>query len=235
MISLCITTFNRTELLFDSFRNVINDERIKEIVIVDDASPDNIYQTVAWFCKDLDKVKLYRNDSNLDCYRNKRQAVKKASYDWVILFDSDNVLTPQYIDSIHKETWQIDTILQPQAARPHFDFSRWAGQVFDRNNVSQFAVGDTFLTMLNAMNYFVNRDEYLRIWDKNVDPVTSDSLFQNANWLQAGNKIKVVDGMEYIHRVNDHKGEEQSHYSKNHRRTPQGFHDNQVQRLRQMR
>lgn len=235
MISLCITTFNRTELLFDSFRNVINDDRISEIVIVDDKSDDKIYQTVAWFCKDIDKVKLYRNDTNLDCYRNKRQAVKKASNEWVILFDSDNILTTQYVDCLKNETWTPDTILQPQAARPHFDFTKYAGLTVDRTNVSAYMEDATFQTMLNAMNYFVNRDEYLRVWDKNVDPVTSDSFFQNYNWLAAGNHIKVVPGMEYTHRVNDHKNEEISHYAKNHRRTPQGFHDDILTRLKQMR
>jgi hypothetical protein len=84
--------------------------------------------------------------------------------------------------------------------------------------------------MLNAMNYFVHRDEYLRVWDGSIDPVTSDSLFQNYNWLKAGNEISVLPELEYEHRV--HSG---SHYQNNVRRTPRGFHESIIQKLKELR
>lgn len=57
------------------------------------------------------------------------------------------------------------------------------------------------------MNYFVHRDEYCRVWDGSIEPWTADTIFQNYNWLKAGNKIHVVKGMQYEHLV--HPG---SHY-----------------------
>ena len=80
------------------------------------------------------------------------------------------------------------------------------------------------------MNYFVNRDEYLRVWDGSIDPVTSDSLYQNYNWLNGGNSIYVVPNLTYEHRV--HSG---SHYQNNVRRTPQGFHDSIIEKLKNMK
>jgi glycosyltransferase involved in cell wall biosynthesis len=235
MISLCITTYNRTDLLYESFRQVLNDDRISEIVIVDDHSEESIWQTIFWQYNGVPKVKLYRNEKNLDCYRNKREAVSKASNEWVIVWDSDNVMTKEYIDKIYEQkegpyTWSEDTIYNPSFAKPHFDFRRFQLETYDMGTVQFYIQYPEFQTMLNAMNYFVNRDEYLRVWDGSVDPVTSDSIYQNYNWLKAGNSIYVVPGLEYEHRV--HSG---SHYQNNVRRTPRGFHEEIVNKLKELR
>jgi glycosyltransferase involved in cell wall biosynthesis len=230
MISLCITTYNRTDLLYESFRQVLNDDRISEIVIVDDHSDESIWQTIFWQYNGVPKVKLYRNEKNLDCYRNKREAVSKASNEWVIVWDSDNVMTKEYVDAVYKEKWLNTLILQPAFAKPNFDFYPFAGNYYSKENASSWDLSGTFQTMLNAMNYFVNRDEYLRVWDGSIDPVTSDSIYQNYNWLKAGNSIYVVPGLEYEHRV--HQG---SHYQNNVRRTPRGFHEEIVNKLKELR
>lgn len=231
-ISLCITTYNRTDLLYESFRQVLNDERVTEIVIVDDHSSEEIYQSIVWQFNGIDKVKIFRNENNLDCYRNKREAISKATNEWVIPFDSDNILTRSYIDRI-ENLWVAGlnprTVYQPCRALPHFSFITYEGLLINKSNVKRHMVDTTFQTMLNAMNYFVNRDEYLKVWDGSVDPVTSDSIFQNYNWLKAGNTIYVVPGLEYEHRV--HNG---SHYQNNVRRTPRGFHDFVVESIKRL-
>lgn len=233
MVTLCIPTYNRTDLLFECFKDVLNDERISEIVIVDDHSEMECFNTVAEYCSHIPKVKLYRNEKNLDCYRNKREAVSKATNEWVILFDSDNIITKKYVDVIyhHKTQWPWDKqmILQPSFAMPHFNFESLVG-VYSSGNISNWMHLDPFKTMLNAMNYFVNRDEYLRVWDSSVDPVTSDSLYQNYRWIAAGNCIQVCSHLRYEHRV--HSG---SHYQNNHRRTPRGFHESIIQKLKEMK
>lgn len=236
MISLCITTYNRTDLLYESFRQVLNDDRISEIVIVDDCSTEDVWQTIFWQYNEVPKIKLFRNEKNLDCYRNKREAVSKASNEWVIIWDSDNVMTKEYLDCLlHRshvvlECFRHDIIAQPCFAKPNFDFSKYAGQIISHKEVAGLMQDGTFQTMLNAMNYFVNRDEYLRVWDGSIDPVTSDSIYQNYNWLKAGNSIYVVPGLEYEHRV--HSG---SHYQNNVRRTPRGFHEEIVNKLKNLR
>lgn len=236
MISLCITTYNRTDLLYESFRQVLNDDRISEIVIVDDCSTEDVWQTIFWQYNEVPKIKLFRNEKNLDCYRNKREAVSKATNEWVIIWDSDNVMTTRFVDLIwcqHKVfggDWIKSRVYAPSYASPHFNFSKWSGGNFSVSNMKTAIQDATFLTMLNAMNYFVNRDEYLRVWDGSIDPVTSDSIYQNYNWLKAGNSIYVVPGLEYEHRV--HSG---SHYQNNVRRTPRGFHEEIVNKLKNLR
>jgi glycosyltransferase involved in cell wall biosynthesis len=231
MISVCFTTYNRTDLLYQAVEPFINDERVKEIVISDDASNENIYAEIKAKYLTTSKVKIFRNESNIDCYYNKRQAVKHATSEWVALLDSDNTFDSSFIDVIFSQKpWKHSFAYAPEFARPHFNFTDLRGVAISRNNVSSCLPVGSCETMLNAMNYFVNRDEYLRVWDKSADPVTSDSLFQNYNWLKAGNSIYVTPGLVYYHLV--HGG---SHYQNNHRRTPSGFHESIVNKLKEMK
>jgi len=230
-MTAAFTNYNRTDLLFEAIAPFLADERITEIVISDDQSSDDVYQTVLWKYNGVDKVKIYRNETNLDCYKNKRQAVSLATNEWVLLLDSDNIFSPEFIETIFSQqpfnkTWAY----APEWARPHFNFRAIAGTGISKNNVASILPNGSCSTMLNAMNYLVNRDEFLRVWDGSVDPVTSDSLFQNYNWLKGGNTIYVVPELQYDHRVHDG-----SHYQKNVRRTPSGFHDSIIEKLKNMK
>jgi len=233
MISACFTNYNRTDLLFEAIEPFLTDDRISEIVISDDCSSPEIYQTIVWKYNGIDKVKIFRNEVNLDCYRNKRQAVKHASYEWVLLLDSDNIFSKQFIDAIFSQReWHKEWAYTPEFAKPHFDFRLLSGTGLSKNNIASYLPNGNCETMLNAMNYFVNRDEFLRVWgiSGNEDPVTSDSLFQNYNWLKGGNTIYITPGLQYEHRV--HNG---SHYQQNVRRTPNGFHEDILNKLKAMR
>lgn len=232
MISLCITTYNRTDLLMESFAQVLDDKRISEIVIVDDCSNADVWGNIcAQIGKLIEKyphIKLHRNDTNIGCYHNKKRAVGLASNEWVIIFDSDNVITPEYLDALPKGVSKF-IAYQPTFAKPHFDFTKYEDAYVDRSTVHFFAGHSTFTTSLNAMNYFVNRDEYLRVWEERPEPWTADSLLQNYNWLKAGNIIYFCPGLEYEHRVHDG-----SHYKEHHRKTG-NLYNELVQKLKEMR
>jgi glycosyltransferase involved in cell wall biosynthesis len=209
----------------------LNDERISEIIISDDCSAMDVYQTIIWKYNGIDKVKISRNEQNLDCYRNKKRAIELASNEWVIIFDSDNILTKKFVDTIFSQhEWNRTWAYTPDFAKPHFDFRALDGVALSHNNIASYLPNGNCGTMLNAMNYFVNRNEYLRVWNGNIDPVTSDSIFQNYNWLKAGNSIYITPGLEYEHRV--HSG---SHYQQNQKRTPRGFHEDIIEKLKSMK
>lgn len=220
MISICITTWNRDSMTFDAFRQVLNDDRISEIVIVDDHSDERIYNNLVFMCNGLEKVKIFRNEQNKGCYWNKHTAVSLATNEWVILFDSDNVLSTKYLDAI-PETLSQRTIYQPEFARPHFDFTKYSGHYFDRTIAKNYTPQETFTTMLNAMNFFINREEFLKVFDTNkTEPWTADSIYFNYLWLKAGNSIYVTPGMQYEHLV--HNG---SHYKNNVHKTGNFFNE----------
>jgi glycosyltransferase involved in cell wall biosynthesis len=232
-ISLCLTNYNRTTLLYEAFNQVINDRRISEIIISDDCSNPEVWQSLQWQYNGIDKVKLHRNEKNLDCYFNKRKAIELANNEWVIIFDSDNIIDRKYLDRI-ENLWSsglnVTTAYAPDFAKPHFSFKQISGTLINKQNVSSLVTFGNTATMLNAMNYFVNREQYLKVFDHYTDPVTSDSIYQNYRWLDAGNSIYVVPDLEYQHRV--HEG---SHYQNNVKRTPRGFHEEIINRLKAMR
>ncbi len=235
-ISICLTNFNREQLLYESIEQVIDDERISEIVISDDCSEYGLYCRVVDHYKAYPKVKIYRQIANVDCHRNKFNAVHEATNEWVILFDSDNILTKDYIDAIERQQiFKDDVIYQPSFAKPHFDFTAFEGLLITGDNVASHMMKHQFQTMLNANNNFFNRERWLKYFDTTIDPVTSDSIYQNYLWLKSGGQIYVVPGLQYEHRVNKHSTEEGSHYMKNHRRTKPGFHESIVNKLKAMR
>jgi glycosyltransferase involved in cell wall biosynthesis len=229
-ISICIPTHERYELLLESFDKVVKDDRVGEIVIVDDFSSEENYNDVRNAVKWMPKVKLYRNDKNLDCYRNKHEAISKATNEYCIILDSDNVIDKAFIDKIYQQEWEPETILAPDWAMPTFDYTEFSGLTVTRQNVADYMKKKFFTTCLNCMNYFVNRDKYMEVWDGSVDPVTADSIFQNYNWLKSGYKIKIVEGLRYFHRI--HNG---SHYQNNNQRTEKGFYEKIEQNLMELK
>jgi len=204
-ISLCITTYNRLEFTIESFKNVLQDDRVSEIVIVDDASDLEIFKKLKTFCDGIPKVKLYRNLTTQGCYQNKMIAISHSSNDFCVIFDSDNGIDSSYIDELYKiPEWDAHTVYHPDFAMPHFDFSHFGGKTITKENVKDFLGQFKMEVLVNAMNYFVNRDEYLKVFDRtHTEPLAADSIIQNYNWLNAGNKIYVVPNMRYTHNVHD--------------------------------
>lgn len=229
-ISISIPTYERTDLLFASFAQVIDEVYVDEIIIVDDCSSEQVWEEIKERAKTMPKVKVFKNSFNLDCYFNKRRAVELAKNEWVILLDSDNVIDQNYLYQIFKnKQWGETIIYTPDFASPTFDFRHFSGLLITKENVSSWIEEPMFETMLNACNYFVNKEQYLKGFDSSIDPVTSDSIYFCYKWLEAGNRIQVVEGLKYFHRV--HSG---SHYQRNVARTPNGFHESILNKLRHL-
>jgi len=227
-ISVAFTTYQRTDLLFKAVEPFLSDERVREIVIVDDCSSEEIRQTIAWKYLGTDKVEFLVNEVNLDCYRNKKRAIENCTSDWVLILDSDNEFSREFIDVIFSQRpWNPSWAYAPEFAEPHFNFKHLSGVAISRNNAGAYL--DKCSTMLNAMNYFVRREAFLSCWDGSIDPVTSDSLFHNYNFLKAGGSVYVTPGLRYTHRIHDG-----SHYRQNVSRTPKGFHEDTLNKLRNL-
>lgn len=231
-LSLCITNYNRDKMLLESFAQVLDDDRVSEIVIVDDVSNESYFDKVKRHCSNP-KIKLFRNDQNLGCYRNKREAISKATNEFVIIFDSDNIMSLDYIDKVFSVKWDNKTILAPEKAGP-FDYRRFANNTITRRNVSKFIDKPFFDSCMNTMNYFVNKSEYLRIWDGRIEPWTADTIYHNWRWLEHGNNIHILSGLQYFHRTEYRGSEDTSHY-KQHVRKTKGLLQITMEKLRKMK
>ena len=234
-IGLAIPSYNRHQMTVNSFMNVYHDERVDKVTIVDDASTDGSYERLSELCKDLSKVRIVRNQTNLDCYANKLSSLVHSDKEWNILLDSDNEINLDYLNKIYGiDNWEENTAYLPSWAQPHFNYTKYEGLTITRNNAGQYAHDPTFTTMLNTANYFVNKNFYSRCWDATIDPHTADSIYMNLQYLKNGGKLYVVPGLHYQHRVDNHKGEQGGHYNMNLHKTPPGFHDGIINELKSM-
>lgn len=230
-IGITITSWNRYQQTIDSFANVSDDDRVEEITITDDASTDHSFDKLHYYFRNSPKVNLFRNEVNLDCYGCKHTTVENSSSQFLILLDSDNIIGKDYLDALYQiHEWNVQTIYQPCFAKPYFDFRKWNGLTLTKENVAEFADTD-LMTALNANNFFINRNEYLRVWDGSVNPMSSDSIYFCYCWLAAGNKIYITPNLQYEHFI-DPAGK--GHYQ-THSHLTVGFHEHLMKRLRELK
>lgn len=222
-LSLCITTYNRFDLLKESYAQVIDDPRISEIIIVDDCSTEpGIKEKVNSLAGG--KVKVFHQVENRGMSRNKADAIGYASNPWAIIFDSDNIIGKDYLDAFYNflDQWEEpyashsirnNFIFCPDFAKPKFDYRdfKWGnGGIGIRSGIygareSAFEIkNDSFNCLLNTCNYIVNRDFYLKTYQYNPKHIASDTVWHNYNHLKAGGLLVVVPDMQYEHRT--HKG-----------------------------
>lgn len=207
-ISLCLTTFNRFEFTVESFAQVINDGRISEIVIVDDCSTDDSYGKLQQYFTYHPKVKLFRNEKNLGVYYNKKRAIELAGNEWAILFDSDNIIYPHYIDKLYElDDWLPHICYCPDMAQIALDYRHFGGQLITRYNAGNYIDQRNGGSLFNTMNAFYNCKFYQDVFKYDIEPVAADSIQQNLNYLLNDGAMYIVEGLNYFHRI--HPG---SHY-----------------------
>lgn len=230
-ISICVTSFNRDLLTIQSFEKVLNDRRVNDVQILDDASDIGFYKSLQYKVDRINselsstKVFLHRNENNLDCYRNKRKVLEYAQKDWVLLLDSDNAVDHSYFDALgdfekimYGNEWNKKIIYAPTFARPAFDYTELNHVILLKDNAKSVSeCFPCFSAAINTANYFFNRHEFSRIWDKydtGIDPHTADTMYVNLNWIKEGNAIQFVSDMHYNHLIHDG-----SHYKNNVKKT----------------
>lgn len=215
-ISLAITNYNREELLIESFVNVLNDGRIKEIVISDDHSDSFLYERLCAYFSKRGEVKMFRNDENVNMSLNKKLAIERCQPGFVLILDSDNIVYPDYLTALYKlSTLDDNTIYLPCFAEPNFDFRVYSGLIISKDNVAKRMDEAMFRVMLNCCNYVVNRDSYIRRYQHNPNILGADTIHFAYNWLKDGGLMYVVPEMQYYHRVeHNHENEPKSGFLK---------------------
>ncbi len=205
--SLAITNWNRDEMLMESFAQVLNDERITEIVILDDHSDNEIYESVKSKLEPLKpKVKLFRNPINIGMALAKRKAISLCENDWVIIFDSDNRLNIDYVDSVAKLPLSKNVIYMPEWAMPTFDYRQYRGIIFDRDNIKEFLNRPMFSALLNTCNYVVHKETYLYNYEHNKEVHQTDTIWHLYSHMRRDGQFFVVLGMNYMHRTHSGSG-----------------------------
>lgn len=230
-INIVIPTWQRFSMTVDSFAQVVDDSRVAGIYITDDFSLDGSYETLKNYFRDNKKVHIFRNEKNLNCYFAKHSAMSNAPEGFCVLLDSDNSIDTDYIDALFAiPEWDINTVYQPQFSRPHFDFRKFAGVTLTKENVNDY-MHTNLETAMNAMNFFIDRNEYLKVFDSSIEAGSSDSIYFNYCWLKNNNKFHITKDLEYNHYISpNNDGHYQTHYH-----LYKKFHKEVIQKIKELK
>ena len=212
MISIAVTNFNRSKSVIDAFRQVVDNNAVDDIVIVDDCSDHDAYIKLWNLVNTLenDKVKLFRNKTNLGPFKNKYTAVEKCINDWVILLDSDNIIDNNYIRTINKldkeegVLYVSETLYRENKKGVGWCYKDFNKVSIDKQNVNEYIDMDYFEAFLNTGNHFFNKESYMQVIKENKRNVRlsiNDAIYFSYLWLLSGNKMEVVPDLYYIHQA----------------------------------
>jgi len=211
-ISVAIPFYNNSRFMKETLEYIVTDPRITEIVITDDKSSIEEIKNLEEMIKDYSQIKLFKNNKNLGVFFNKLEAVNKCTNDWMILCDSDNIIGKEYVDAIYlQKEWDRTFVYAPNWAitfpgnpSTMLNYKWLDNQVIDYKRALQLKSDNRFLCFINTCNFFCNK-KLLKFMDRKsfYRPEMSciDSFYINKCWLKGKNKIKVVKGMQYKHRL----------------------------------
>lgn len=126
LVSVCITTYNRAELILDTLDSVYSqNHRPIEVIICDDASNDDTADVLSnWkinFQSDVFTIHILRNKFNMGAPYSRNRAIQESRGSFIQFLDSDDLLHPQKI-SIQVKALMRNPVAQC-AWNPHARFS----------------------------------------------------------------------------------------------------------------
>lgn len=208
-ISIAIPHYNRAALIHRPLWNIVNDERVEEIVIVDDGSSQEEFELLQNNVARYDQrkvVALYRREKNKGTQFTKMECVEKTMGPWLILLDSDNTLFRGYLEAVTSlPVLEEQTIYCPEKALPYFRFSKFLNLKMDFELVYQLTQSGVLKrsSFLNDGNYFFNKEAYrahfLKLNQMKSD--VADVMVANYYWLSHKKTLAVLKGASYLHRI----------------------------------
>ena len=137
IVSVCIPTFNRKELLAIAIDSVLQQTHQDfELIICDDGSTDGTSETMAQLTDR--RIHYIRHPQNIGKSNNMISGFKAATGQYFIKFDDDDRLTPSFLE---KTSQLLDK-------NPQIDFVGTDHWVIDSNNVRNES-----LTQLNSQKW----------------------------------------------------------------------------------
>lgn len=100
-VSVCIPTFNQAAYLEQAIRSCVT-QTLKpfEIIVYDDHSTDETPTILAELVRQIDCLKVFRQEKNVGISHNVDACLRAAGGDYVVRLDSDDLLAPMYIEKL---------------------------------------------------------------------------------------------------------------------------------------
>lgn len=100
LISIIIPAYNAVNYIQETIESCLNQtyNRI-EIIVQDDRSNDGTWELLNQLYKNNSKIRLFRNEKNLGIGDNWNAAYDKAQGDYVIIFNADDLIEPDLVET----------------------------------------------------------------------------------------------------------------------------------------
>ena len=100
-LSILIPTYNRQERLKKTFPEIISNKSDDiEFVVVDNDSIDNTEKYIKQFIKLDERIKYFKNYTNIGPNRTIYRALLESSSEWVVIIPDDDYIPPSFIDEL---------------------------------------------------------------------------------------------------------------------------------------
>ena len=106
-ITVIIPSYNRAHLLPRTVPTYFQ-EGVKEIILVDDCSPDNTREVVAELQKKYPNLRYVRQPRNMRQPAAKNAGIRECKTEWIYFGDDDSILAPHTIEYLYETAQQHD-------------------------------------------------------------------------------------------------------------------------------
>jgi glycosyltransferase involved in cell wall biosynthesis len=111
-VAVVMCTYNGSKFLDEQIDSILNqDYKTIELIIVDDNSADDTWQKLQGWQQKTDRIKIYRNESNLGYNKNFERAILLASADFIAISDQDDIWLPQKVSKLLSAFKDNETVL----------------------------------------------------------------------------------------------------------------------------
>lgn len=94
-ISIITACYNASEYIYAAYNSISEQSGVDwEWLVVDDASNDASYDVLRSLAQKDDRLKLWRNKTNLGAARSRSRALNEASGDFIAFLDADDIWEP---------------------------------------------------------------------------------------------------------------------------------------------
>lgn len=222
MFSLCIPTIDRfDDFLINYLPRYLENDLIDEIIITDENGND--IEKIKRTFGNIEKIKLFKNESRLGPFLNKLKACNEAKNEWIVLMDSDNFADKNYF-SIAKDyiinniKEQKNIILAPCKAKPNFNYSHLSGFIYKKGDFAENLQKEQLTkqnfntpsnVLMNTGNYIINKFLIKNLNLQNeTENITKSSAcdviyFNTLLFEQLDLHMHVIKDLEYDHVIHN--------------------------------
>jgi len=214
LISLVIPFYNVEKYIAQCLESIYNqdiDEHLYEVILVNDASPDNSKEIVLDFQKKHSNLLLVEHESNkkLGTARNTGRAISKGKYIWNI--DSDDYLKPNSLKALLGicEANQLDILM--------FNFYHYVDNVERLNSNYPFLESSVYEGIVFINKFCLNNfSEISPVWSQiyNVDFLNRNNIYSpeinmgedgpyTYKSLLLANRVMSITKSCYVYRANE--------------------------------